>query len=1204
MAVLGRLLVSSGERIDLPDLLSIDSYGAGDWQYFMKTLVGEDTPYVIKGFDIINPASAIGTQSCSVNIADSAMFYPGSSAGSFYYGYPSGSPNAQPLVPELRKNATNYIYLTFTTVNTSEDTRAFWDPDANGGAGNEFTEEVNTESVIQVQVNVSTGSFPDNTVPVAIVVVGASVISSIEDARPMMFRLGSGGISPNPSNRFAWPALPNSSYERLETPNTLTSSSGPNPFQGGDKNILSLKEWMDAVMTKLAELGGTQYWYEDTSSFSIVNVFHDALATTFKSKGQYLHSSSTPGQLTYTEDVLIVSVSDPRRYIVRAGTIQISNEYVAYLPLVRAQPINALDEAVSWTNGQPYVNTPNGSIGFFANLSQGDWITKLGDDPTEFLRVEQFYDSTNLGGSVTTPANAKSIRLSAAYQGSTSTDIAAYDKGVYQSTDIVIQPRTNPAITSTGGDFCWFALRSDVTEGISSISSVALSGTLSAGNGSTAEVVSTAHGLVNGDRITVTAPAAYAGTYSVEVADVNTFFFGTSVTSAGGAFTGYYGLLTTAATTNGYGLQLESADHGFESGEEIAITNTTNWNGTYTVNYRSATQVEIPVGSAIATETSGNATLARMDVRTERGITKVVQGEIIDIGENDSKNIQSYLGMTSLAETSPTYFIPTGYNTFSNAANYNSTSSDNITLRTSQLTAMMADKAQDKTLKYLTNATVATNTANGSAQELTFSPSGAMLTILQPGSPGNAVITLPSSSPGYSLLVNQSAYLYINRNMASTPTVMIANTSSIPVDENIVVIASRLSDSNIYLWNGAEVIGSTPLTPGGAALIKAKYYDPVSTSLPTGNPVIEDGVSIQAGDLVLFSALSSGTNNAIYMANGTDTNITGWTVQLLFNGSSTPSSADTVIIQEGNGFQDQVGKFNDTTWVFNDKVRYFNGADYWEQSNIITTSLTDNTVGGTVFSINNTGSENMIVEFSLLRGTARDTGVLYVSTDGTNVEVAQGGAYINSSGVSFSGTIVGSTLFLQYTTTSTGFNATMKLMIRRWSNGAGGPNGVPSYTGSSSSVAAGGPNDSIQYNNGGLLDGNSNFLIDPSGSYIGVTGATVLNGLSQTVLSSSFTMIDNTSSPTTLFSYPAASNPYAVIEYSVLRNGDSRVGRLLIANNGAISSDSDDYAETAEFAPVGVTFSTTIVGSNVIVMYTTTSTGFNATFKYSGRSWS
>ncbi len=1200
MAVLGRLVVSSGERTDLPDLLSIDSYSAGDWQFFMKTLVGEDTPYIIKGFDIINPVQSIGTQSCSIDIADSAMYYPGSSAGSFFYGLPAGNPNAQPLVPELRKNATNYVYLTFSTENTSADTRAFWDPDANGGAGSEFTQEINTESVIIVQVNVSTGSFPDNTVPVAIVNVGPSVITSIEDARPMMFRLGSGGIAPNPNNRYAWRALPSAPYERLETPITLTSTSGQNPFEGGDKNIQSMKEWMDAVMTKLAELGGSQYWYADTSSYGLVSIFHDALATTFKSKGQYQYSSSNPGQLTYTDDILVLSTSDPRSYMIRGqsygagnGTIVVPNENVAYLPLVRNQPINALNQAVAWTNGQPYVNTPNGSIGFFANLLQGDWIKQQTDDPTLFLRVEQFYDSTNLGGSVTTPANAKSIRLSGNYQGATTNAIAAYDRGVYYTADIEIQPRTDNAITNTGGNFLWLVLRSDIIQGISAISSVTLSGTLTTATGSVATVTSTAHGLVNGDMITVTAPAAQAGTYSVDVIDVDTFSFNTSNTTTG-AFTSFYGLLTTTTTNNGYGLQLESADHGFESGETIQIAGTTNYNGAYVINYRTSTEVQFALPASYASESTGTATLARMDVRTEEGITKIVQGSIIDIGEKDSANIQAYLGMPSLAATSPVYLVPTGYNTLNGQSNFNAGPGDNITLRAAKLTSMMADKAQDKTIKYLSTATVAVNTANGSAQELTFQASGATLTILQPGSPGNAVITLPNSSPGWSLQTNQSAYVTIDRNNATTPTVTIVDNSAVPVGESVIVVASRLGGQAVYLWNGLEVLGSSPLIPSGAALVKATYYDPVSTTLPTGNPVTEDGFSVNAGDLVLFSNLSS-DNNQIYMANGTGTNITSWTAQYLFNGNLSPSAADTVIIEEGNSFKDQIGKFNDTTWVFNDKVRYFNGSDYWEQSNIITTSLADNTTNGTVFSVAALGSEYMVVEFSLNRSSARETGVLYITSDGTSVAVSAENSYLGSSGVAFSGVISGGNLILQYTTTATGSSAIMKLMIRRWSNASGGPGGVPSYSGTSTPAVAGGPAESIQYNNGGLLDGNSNFLIDT------VNEALVLGGLQQTILSSGATILDNEAVPQTLFAYDASTFPFAVIEFSILRNGVYEVGRLMIANDTINTAQSYDFVNTAS---TGVVLSSVISGSQVLVQYTSTATGFNGTFKYFMRRWS
>lgn len=1641
MAVLGRVLLTSAERLDLPDLLSIDSYSAGDWKYFMDTLVGEDTPYIIKGFEVINPAASIGTQNISVEVADSAMYYPGAAAGSFYYGLPVGNPNALPLVPQLRLNATNYVYITMSTFNTSEDTRAFWDPDANGGVGDEFTEEVDTESVIEAQINVSTGSFPDNTVPIAIVVVGALGIISITDARPMMFRLGTGGISPNPTATFIWPDLPTAQYAQLETPITITSSSGPNPFEGGDKNLLSLKNWMDAVMSKLAQLGGTTFWYEDTSTFSLVGLFND-LNITFYSKGKYIHSSTVPGKLTLTENLVIKSTISPVDITIQAGTIQIPDEYVVYLDQVTDQPINVLNEAVSFTNGQAYINSPNGSIGYFANLHQGDWITQAGDAQTLSLQVEQFYSVTNpvLNVSpVTTPANAKSIIVSGLYQGPSGIGIASYTQGIHPITDLLIQSRSNPAISAAGGDFLWLALRSDTIEGIASISSVTVSGILSMVDGSaqsptgtTAEIIATAHGLVNGDRITVTAPAGQAGTYTVDVVDVNTFFINTIDTSVG-AFTGYYGLCTTAATTSPGGFPLESATNGFESGEMIIIAGTTSYNAEFTINSRTPIQFEFPlgalapssllatllgsassfavlgatpsvtntgntivngdlgiypaasvtgfppgtitglphygdataqagqvtalaayntllgmpagtiiagdiggltkgpgtytssstigitgtltldaggnpnaqwifqIGSAITTAASssvviinggsadnvfwqvgssatigasstflgtilahasitvgsaatlngglfaltgtvtliddvvsvadpgpaaptmgaaagfavlagstitnaafptvltGNvglspgsaitgfppgtvvgtefvddptavaaqiaassayaymlglpsgtpivggtldgltlfpglytasstlslaasgpgtlilsgagvyifqvgtslttgaagiptimltggatanniywqvgsaahinqgtagtfygtviantsidvtlggtisgslmaltgavtfaattlvtvpavgppappfppetnpvgatATLARLDVRSEEGITKVVQGETIDIGESDSDNIQRFVGMSSLAETHPDYFIPAPYNTLYNLSNYNSLPTDNLTIRAAKLTAMMADKAQDKTLKYLTNATSAINTANGLAQQLTFEAAGSILTILQPGSPGNAVVTLPSSGPGISLLANQSAYVVINRNFASTPAIVMALTSAVPIDENVIVIASRLSDSNVYLWNGSEVVTSIPLIPSGASLIKVTYYDPLSVTLPVGTNLPEDGFFVNAGDTILFSNLSSG-NNEVYMANGTGTTITSWTPLPVFDGLDTPTNADTVIIENGNGFHDQIGTFDGTlgTWTFNLFVRYFNGADYWEQSAIFTSTLDDNTVGGTVTSFTYAGSENMIIDYSLTRGSNDDTASLYVTTDGTNVNVTSSGSYIGSSGVIFSGSIVPAVgpipaMFnLLYTTTSTGTPAVMKFMIRRWSNATGGPAGVPSYSGASSSASAGGPPNSIQYNNGGLLDGSSNFLLQ--------TNTLNLAGLQISILTvpgGILNLVDNMSSPTAITSYVAATFPFTVLEYSIVRDGLYRTGRMLIATDGTVSSNSDDFVDTAD---TGVVFSTGISGANVVIYYTTTHTGFNGTFKYSTRAWS
>lgn len=1171
------------------------------------------------------------------------------------------------------------------------------------------------------------------------------------------------------------------------------------------------------VMTKLKELGGTTLWFDDVSTFSITSIFYNALATTFKSKGKYIHSSATPGQVTLTEDLIIKSTSSPEDITIRPGVLTLANEQVAYINLAKSQKFNSFDQMVSFTNGVNYINTVGGSVGFFANLSKGDWVRAASDGIINLLQVQEFYDTVNLGGSVTTAANARSVRLSGNYQGTTNVDIGRYDRGIYQITDVIIQDRSNPAIAAAGGNFLWLVLRSDTIMNIASIASIAVSGTITEANGLDAQFNATGHGLVDGDRITITSPAGQAGTYTVDVQDANSFFIKTTNTTMG-AFTGFYGLATTAARTNGFGVQVESANHGFESGETIQIAGTTSFNGPKVINRRSDTQFEFPMSSGgsplppgspalltssvfgvlaastitntgftvvtgdlglypgtsvtgfppgtvsgtqhitdavaqqaqidalaaytdlstrtstvipsaldgqvltagvysfssgaatLATsgagtltfsgsatdifviqtastlttgaggtptitltggalssnvywvigssatinagntgvfrgtliantsitdtlggsvdgrlialngavtlsaaaaitvptggggpviETSGTATLARLDVRSEEGITKVVQGETIDIGEGDSDNIQRFIGMDSLAETSPIYFIPGGYNTLGNGADYNTDPVDNLTRRASKLTAMMADKAQDKTVKYLTNATNAVNTTNGSAQELTFTPPGSTLTILLPGSQGNAVVTLPSVTPGISLLVNQSAYVVVDRNNATTPSIIVTNTSTVPVDENVFVIATRLAGNAVYLWNGQEVLGSVALVQIGDALVKVTFYDPTRTTLPTGNPVNVDGVSVLAGETVLFSALLSG-NNRIYLANGSGTNITSWTAQFSFNGLQDPTNGDTVMVLKGNGFADQIGKFTGltynpaSTWVFNDKVRYFNGTDYWEQSSLFTTTLTDATTNN-VFTVNFSGSEYMIVDYSVSRGVFKETGSIYIVTDGTLVSVVTAGANLNGqSGVTFAGDISGALIRLRYTLTATGSNATMKYMVRRWSNAAGGPGGVPSYAPATAPVPAAGSSGNIQFNTAGLLDGNNNFNIDT------VDLSVNLNGYRIGVLSSAITLADNIASPTNLFTF-LASYKFAVIEYSIVRNGFSRVGRLIVANDGSITSESDDFTETGI---TGVTLTAVMSGANVQIKYTTTATGNSGTFKYSIRKWS
>lgn len=1203
MAVLGRVLFSSAERVDLPDLLSIDSYAAGDWKYFLQTFVGTSRPYILTGFDVISPETAVGTQSCTIQVADSVVYYPGSAAGPFFYGLPEGNANSTPLIPQLRTNTINYVYLTLSTFSTAADTRALWDPDRNGGAGAEFTQDIDTESVIQAQVNVSTGSFPVNTVPVAIIAVGADgKITSIQDSREMFFRLGSGGLSPNATNEYSFRNLPDATYARSEPDTTISSGSEPNPFQGGDKNIKTLKEWMDVVMTKLKELGGTRFWYENTGTFNLMNVFKDTLTGSWKSKGAYTHSGATPGQLSWSEDIHFKSAISPRDLVFRASggsPLNLADEQVAFIKLIRNQPVNSLDTPVSFVEGEAYVNAVGGSTGSFANLRKGDWVKKATDHDILFLQVMEFYDAVNATGSVVvSAADARSIRLSGPYEGTSSQssgDRARYDRGEYTSADIQVVDRSDSAIVEASGDNFWFALRSDTILTVSNLISITVSGTVSSADGALVTVSATNHGLVDGDRITVTAPAAQAGTYTVNQLDSNTFTFPSTDTTTG-VFTGFYAIATTAARSTPYGYLLESASHGVDSGETVIISGTTNYNGSHVASVRSTTQLQFAVTQDWADETPASAllTVPRIDARAEEGVNRILQGTTVEVsGDSTVGNIRTYVGMTAPDQTIPVYSLPGGYNTLTGTANYNTLSSDNLTARISKLTAMVADKAQDKNVCFVTEATEATNTLNGAVRNLSFVPASSTLTIVQPGSPGNATITLPSVGAPLQLNTNQCAYVTINRNASSTPGITVANISAVPVDENVFVIAYRLSTEVVFLWNGQSVVSTAPLAVVDHPFAQITYHNPVSTTLPTGSGVTIDGTIVQANETVLFTNLSSG-NNTVYKAVGVGNNITSWTAVHAFHDSTTPVIGDMVVVRRGVSFGQQIGRFNGTTWGFNDKVRYFNGADYVEQSNIVSTTIANNTTA-TIITTSWIGNEHMIVDYSIVRSTSRETGTMRIVTDGATASVATDSSYVNgSTGVGFSARISGTDLIVEYTSSNNGQTGTMKYMVRRWASGPGGPNGVPSYAAAAPApTAAGGSVNTIQFNSGGAVTGNANFAIDT------IDLSMNLNGLRQGVLSSAITVLDNQTSWTNLFSMPDT-NPFVVIEYSVSKEGFARVGRLLIACDATTVSSDNTYVETGA---TGFQIQAIKSGSNIQVQYQTTDGAGNGTFKYSWRKW-
>jgi hypothetical protein len=813
MAVLGRLLIGSQQRIDLPDFLSLQSYVASDFKELVRSFVG-DRALILKGFEIIDAPQSIGNASISIKVSDSVLYHPGSSAGSFFYGLPDGNALSAPLVPELRTNTVNYVYVTLSTVGAGQDTRAFWDVDLNGGQGGEFNQDINTEAVLIAQVGVSTSGFPEGTVPVAAIEMNNTSIVNITDSRNMMFRLGTGGVSPNSNATFQFPPLPSTEYARNEPPSTIQNSSSPSPFFGGDKNIQTLKDWMDAVMTKLLELSGTTYWYETTQALNLVNIFDDALGSSIKSKGRWSHDESTPGLVTWSEDILYRKMNDKRDIIIRANPTtgaQLSNEQVMWIQMNRNESINPLDTPVQFANSVSYVN---GVAGDFSNLNLGDWIKRRGDNENLYVRVVGFKDGTSGGGSDTTPSLAASVILEEPYGGSTALDTAVYTKGVYENVDIQINNRNDAASYTAGGDFYWLANRSDTVMDVASINATYLTDVdVSDSDGKRAKLTfSSPHGLTDGDRIVVANASAYNGTYLVDVESTAVVSIETTATTNPSNITVSWAIVTTQARDVGsQGFEVESGTHGFASNQTVFIANTSSAydtynSGKYLINVRSASTFQIPYNANTNVGAVGTATCAKVILKTELGAVEVVQGESIDINKPDAVNIMQYIGMDSLAQTTPNYFLPQSYNALAGFANYNADATDDLTARAAKLTAMMADRVQDRDSQLLGRVTIRneSDTIVSSDQVITWSGS---LSILLPGT-GQHDIFPPGGN--FTLSANKALTATLNRNVSyETVTAQIESLdSSFEIGENKIILLYRLASAEIYTWDGSTVPNS------------------------------------------------------------------------------------------------------------------------------------------------------------------------------------------------------------------------------------------------------------------------------------------------------------------------------------------------------------------------------------------------------------
>lgn len=371
MAVLRRTSFLSQQRVDVPDMRAIESAVSADFDQLAEAFVtGTSQGYVLRGFEISMTGAIGGAASGLQMVVDpGALMHINASQSGTILMTPAGTPNQMlngatntnvngAFVP----NAINYVgidYVRFLDPTTDAQVY-FWDPTTKS----ETTEIVPRAEILTFSIVITTSTWASNVLPIAIVVTDAgNNVVSITDSRWMLFRLGTGGASPNPFFVYPWTAQPEG---RTENPVTSTSNS-VNPFEGGDKMLQSLKDWMNAVMSSLLEIKGTPYWYSFSSGGSITKLREDVANTITTGAGTLSH-----GVLPNTDPVLTT-------------TGNISNGSNQILSL--ASTTGLVNGQVIFATGIPFGTTITNISGSTVTMSRMATLTMSGD-------VISFYDPT------------------------------------------------------------------------------------------------------------------------------------------------------------------------------------------------------------------------------------------------------------------------------------------------------------------------------------------------------------------------------------------------------------------------------------------------------------------------------------------------------------------------------------------------------------------------------------------------------------------------------------------------------------------------------------------------------------------------------------------------------------------------------------------------------------------------------------------
>jgi hypothetical protein len=246
----------------------------------------------------------------------------------------------------------------------------------------------------------------------------------------------------------------------------------------------------------------------------------------------------------------------------------------------------------------------------------------------------------------------------------------------------------------------------------------------------------------------------------------------------------------------------------------------------------------------------------------------MVTGETRPVDENTSTNVLNFIGSSNESLTFPVYATTvSGGITSPSQVNYSGTTSDNLTVRVSELSSAMANKAQDKNISMIGGGNV-----DNSAGQMTWNAS---ITIVVNG-PGSGHVNYIAAGTANMSASYSCAYVTLDRNAVSSLPVSVTIFQNLPLSENVYVIARRLANADIYTGIDGQaylisdgtgsttgVNPSSPLSLGVANLHKWKQEIPTGAVNSSNTSFTLSGTPHSVTSVLVFKKSYDGINKSI-----------------------------------------------------------------------------------------------------------------------------------------------------------------------------------------------------------------------------------------------------------------------------------------------------------------------------------------------------